>query len=65
MPSRKQRRSMALFDIKVLLTLIMTILAATIATGLTLASGATWPCALIAGGAAGWAVLVTLPKLIK
>lgn len=56
---------MALFDAKVLLTLIMMVLVAAIATGLTLASGGTWPCALLAGGGAGWAVLVTLPGLIK
>jgi len=56
---------MALFDVKVLLTLIMMSLAAAIVTGLTLACGATWPCALLAGGGTGWTVLVTLPKLIK
>jgi hypothetical protein len=56
---------MALFDAKVLLTFIMMLLVAAIATGLTLASGATWPHALLAGGGAGWAVLLTLPKLIK
>jgi len=65
MPSMTRRRSMALFDVKVLLTLIMMFLVAAVATALTLASGATWPCSLLAGGGAAWAVLATLPGLIK
>jgi hypothetical protein len=55
----------ARFDVKMLLTLIMMLLVGTIVAELALASGATWPSALLAGGGAGWAVLVTLPKLIK
>ena len=56
---------MALFDVKVLLTLIVMFLVAAVATALTLASGATWPCSLLAGGGAAGAVLATLPGLIK
>lgn len=52
-------------DVKVLLTLIMMLLVGAVVTGLTLASGANWPSALLAGGGASWAVLVTLPRLIK
>ncbi|MFF5244420.1 hypothetical protein ACFY3V_09085 [Streptosporangium sp. NPDC000095] len=48
----------------VLLTLTTTALVAAIACALTLATGATWPAALLSGGAAGAATMGLLTHLL-
>uniref|UniRef100_UPI003F49AF0C hypothetical protein n=1 Tax=Streptosporangium sp. CA-256172 TaxID=3240076 RepID=UPI003F49AF0C len=53
-----------MFSVPVLLTLTTTALATTIACALTLATGATWPTALLSGGAAGVATMGLLIHLL-
>ncbi|WP_176573461.1 hypothetical protein [Nonomuraea pusilla] len=48
-----------------LLLLTIAALAAAIACALTLATGVSWPTALLSGGAAGGVTLGVVPKLIE
>lgn len=56
---------MKLFDIRAALVLVTMLEVAALAAGLTLAAGATWPTALLAGGGGALAVLGTLPSVLK
>jgi hypothetical protein len=53
-----------MFSLRAVVVLTIAALAATIACGLTLAAGATWPAALLTAGAAGAGALELLPRLI-
>lgn len=54
-----------MFSLSGLVVLTVTALVATIACALTLAAGASWPSALLGGGAAGGVTLGVLPRLLE
>ncbi|GAB3712533.1 hypothetical protein GCM10027598_19140 [Amycolatopsis oliviviridis] len=56
---------MELFDAKAALVLVMMLVVAAITAGLTIATGLTWPAALLAGGGSAMGVLATVPALLK
>lgn len=52
-------------DTKAVLLVVMMLVAASIATGLSIGAGATWPAALLAGGGAALGVAMAIPPLMK